>query len=460
MQTKHRNHDWCDIEDISDEKQKELERSINILEKETMPKLKEKRKKADEGENIDKNEIDQQADVMITIINKYREQLKSKVDSTRAFKGETSNIKANLDQDLVAIEQVIRNSKKSIAIQAMSEIVQGNENVKVVIAEVDKSLAEMDRRTVTCFRRGEIDTHVLQKMFGVVESEHDMPSDFDNMSIAKALNDVSFEVTSILTVGSSIVRVCPVKNRAWVNENNAENVVLMDANGRKLITKDKVCPQDLCCDTTGSVFMCFPNGWIAKLNPDHRIKDIVNTKPLNPTSLCVTHSGEILVALVDVGIEDFHKCKQTYIARLDNIGNEKQKIQFEEHRKTRLFQYVMFVDENRNSDILVIDHLKEWKGRLHILNNKGVMRHSYNGTSQLDKYEFHPGSVCCDDQCRIIVADISNSALHLLSPRGELLQLLMTRNDGLVQPFSVRLCAGLLWIGTYRGKVIVAEYKA
>ena len=154
--------------------------------------------------------------------------------------------------------------------------------------------------------------------------------------------------------------------------------------------------------------MCFPNGWISRLTPDNRVKDIVKTEPLGPTSLCVTQSGDILVALVDAEIEDFDKCKHTCIVRLDSLGREKQKIKFEEDGKTRLFQYVKYVHENKNSDIIAIDHLEEFKGRIYILNDKGDIRHSYNGTSKLDKYDFHPVSVCCDDQCRIIVADLNN----------------------------------------------------
>ena len=460
MQTKHRNHDWCDIEDISDEKQKELERNINKLEKETLPKLKEKRRKTNAGENIDKKEIDRQADTMVTLINKYRENLKTKVDSNRASYGDPVDIEANLDQYIVAIEQVVRNSKKSIATQTKSEIVQGNENVKVVISEVNKSLAEMDRRPVTCFRRGEIDTHVLQRMLGDVESEHDMASDFDDMNLSRKSHYVTFKVKNTLNVGKNIIQLCPIGSQAWRHEAHG-TLSLITSNGKETEQIQSVYPQHMSLDKTGTVYMCFADtGWISRLAPDYRIVDLVNIKPLRPQSLCVTQSGDILVALVDVLIKDFDKCKQTYIARLDSLCKEKQKIQFEEDGQTLLFQFTRYVDENRNSDIVVIDHIGEYRGRLYILNNKGVNKHSYNGTSQLDKYDFLPGSVCCDDQCRIIVTDLANSALHLLNPRGELLQLLMTETDGLVHPHSLGLCDGLLWIGTYEGKVIVAEYKA
>ena len=234
---------------------------------------------------------------------------------------------------------------------------------------------------------------------------------------------------------------------------NTDDKILktMSINGTQVFSRDKL----------GNVYMCnFNNKWISVLTPEHRVVDIVNAAPLHPNSLVVTQSGDILVALVDVRTSVFDKCKQTYIARLDNLGREKERIQFENDGQTRLFRYTVHVNENKNGDILVSDKIGEYKGRLYILNNKGKVKHSYNGSSKLKDPDFDPTSVCCDDQCRIIVADLNNSALHLLNAKGELLQLLMTEKDGLVHPYSLGLCDGLLWIGTFEGKVIVAEYIA
>ena len=459
MQKKHKLHDWCDIEDIAGEKEKELARNINIVETETLPKLRRKRGNTNEDENVDKKEIDRQADAMITLINKYRENLKTRVDSIHASDGKTTDMKASLDRDIMDIEQVIGNSKKSIATQAKFEIVQGNENLKVMMTKVDKSLAEIGRQPVTCFRCGEIDAHVLQRMFGDVESGSGISSDSDDVSLTKSFKEVTINVKNTLTVGSSTVHLCTMGNRAWVNEDNAKTTVLMNAKGRTLTTNDKIDPQDLCCDATGNVYMCFPDGWISRMTPDLSVMNIVNTQPLRPHSLCVTQSGDILVALVDVPIKDFDQCEQTYIARLDSLGKEKRRIQLSDD-ETRLFQYCYFVEVNKNCDIVVLDKIELNQGRLYILNNKGKVKHSYNGTSKLGKDTFNPNSVCCDQQCRIIVADGSNSALHLLNERGELLKVLMTEKDGLDGPYSLGLCDGFLWIGTYEGKVIVAEYKA
>ena len=460
MQTKHRHHEWCDIEDISEDKQKELESNINILENEKLPKLKEKRATSQGQKGADEGEVNQQADAMITLINKHRHALLSKINSTTSSGTEAATNMADVDRDIADVEQIIRNSKKSIAIQAKSEIVQGNENVKVVIAEVDKSLAEMGRSTVTCFRCGEIDTRMLQRMLGDVESEYDMSSDFEQMNISQNSSDVSIKVINTMTVGKGVIRICPVDKHVWQNGSGSENICLMNIDGKILHALSVQTIQDLSRDKSGNVYMCsFQNKWISRMTPEHRVVDIVNTSPLHPYSLCVTQSGDILVALVEVRYKDIDKYKQTYIARLDSLGREKQMIQFEEDGKTRLFQYACYVNENKNGDIVVLDRIGEYKGRLYILNNKGEVKHSYNGTSKLEEFDFLPVSVCCDDQSRITVADLANSALHLLNARGELLQLLMTEKDGLVHPHSLGLCDGMLWIGTWEGKVIVAEYN-
>ena len=367
---------------------------------------------------------------------------------------------ADVDRDIADVEQIIRNSKKSIAIQANSEIVQGNENVKVLITEVDKTLDEMDLRTVTCFRRGEIDTRMLQRMFGDVESEHDMTSDFEQINMSRTSSAVSVKVINTLKVGKDVIRICPVDTRVWQYEDNSGKLCLMNTDGKILKTIRISGTQCLSRDKLGNVYMCSASTkWIFMLAPDHRTVDIFNTAPLHPYSMCVTQSGDILVALVDVRVLDFDKCKQTYIARLDSLGREKQRIQFGEDGQTRLFQYATYVTENTNSDILVLDKLGEYKGRLYILNNKGVVKHSFNGTSKLKDPDFYPASVCCDDQCRIIVAELYNDALHLLNARGELLQLLMTKRDRLKRPYFLGLCDGLLWISTLMGKVVVAEYN-
>ena len=371
---------------------------------------------------------------------------------------ETAANMTDVDRDIADVEQVIRNSKKSIAKQAKSEIVQGNENVKVVIAEVDKSLAEMGQSTVTCFRRGEIDTRMLQKMLGDVESEHAMTSDFQQINILKNSSNVSIKVINTLTVGKDIIKVCPIDKRVWRYENKSEKLFLVNTNGSILKTVSVRNVQNLSSDKLGNIYMCdFDNKRISKMIPEHRVVDVVKTAPLHPLSICATQSGDILVALVDVEKKDFDKCNQTYIARLDNLGREKQRIEFGEDGMARLFQYAKDVNENKNGDILVLDKLGKYNGRLYILNNKGKVKHSYNGTSHLDDPDFNPNSTCCDNQCRIILADLNNGALHLLNAQGELLQLIMTKKDGLDGPYSLGPCDGLLWIWTHNGKIIVAE---
>ena len=448
MQTKHKLHDWCDIEDIADEKQKELEKNVNTLETDTLPKLKEKKQSLEKEEGIRTGEIDRHADIMIDLINNHRQILKTKVALLYSAKTETATIIANLDQDIVDVEQIIRNSKKSIAIQANTEIVQGNENVKIVIKEVGKSLVDIGQHTTTDFLPGVIDSFVLKQMVGDVKSDHDVPSLY-----------VTVEVKHNLSIGQNIIRLSPIGSQAWIHEERSGKVTLIDVHGKEIKTLDSMYPQDMAIDVTGSIYLgSFSTGVISKMAPDNRVIDIANTKPLRPISLCVTQSGDILVAIVDTLLKDFAKCKQTYVVKLDIMGSEKQKIALDDIGKKGLFKYLVYVNENGNGDIVVIDRLDIGKGRLYILSDKGKVKFSFSGSSDLVT-PFNPTAVCCDDQCRIIVTDLNNFHLHLLNAKAEPLQLLMTKKDGLVNPYSIGLCNEFLWIGTMEGKVIVAEYK-
>ena len=217
MQTEHKLHDWCDIDDIASEKQKELEKNIGILENMTLPKLLKKKMETLNGQvDKDENNICRQADAMIELINKHRQILISKIRATS--KSESFASTTDLDRDITEIERIIRNSKKSIAVHAKAEIVQGNENVKVVIAEIEKSLAKIDRRTATCFIPGEIDIHALQKMFGDLNPEHDVSSDIDylgnfstdfaHMGISNTPLYVAMILKNTFSVGKEYVRLC------------------------------------------------------------------------------------------------------------------------------------------------------------------------------------------------------------------------------------------------------------
>lgn len=72
---------------------------------------------------------------------------------------------------------------------------------------------------------------------------------------------------------------------------------------------------------------------------------------------------------------------------------------------------------------------------------------------------FEPRGICCDAESQIIVTDCRNHAVHLLSPKGKYVRLILTYKDGIRHPVSVNLDRyGLLWVGCLYGKVHVRKY--
>lgn len=62
-----------------------------------------------------------------------------------------------------------------------------------------------------------------------------------------------------------------------------------------------------------------------------------------------------------------------------------------------------------------------------ILSISGSLRNIYSGQKVVE--EFKPTDVVCDSHCNIIVNDLFNSNIHLMSSSGEFMKYLLTENE-------------------------------
>jgi hypothetical protein len=70
---------------------------------------------------------------------------------------------------------------------------------------------------------------------------------------------------------------------------------------------------------------------------------------------------------------------------------------------------------------------------------------------------FCPTDVYGDSRCIILVTDLFNHRVHLLSPDVEFLKYLLTENEVLV-PFALSLYGSTLWVGDCNGMVKLFHY--
>jgi hypothetical protein len=89
-----------------------------------------------------------------------------------------------------------------------------------------------------------------------------------------------------------------------------------------------------------------------------------------------------------------------------------------------------------------------------ILSSSGCVKSVYHGQN-LKK--FFPSDVACDSRCNILVADLFNHRIHLLSPDGEFLKYLLTE-DEVYAPFALSLYGSTLWVGGCDGAVKLFHY--
>lgn len=91
-----------------------------------------------------------------------------------------------------------------------------------------------------------------------------------------------------------------------------------------------------------------------------------------------------------------------------------------------------------------------------ILSSSGSLKYVYRGQKMRKK--FNASDVAYDSYCNIIICDISDSKIHLLSPDGKFLKYLLTENE-VTHPWSIFLYRYTLWVGDKHGLVKVLQYK-
>jgi hypothetical protein len=130
--------------------------------------------------------------------------------------------------------------------------------------------------------------------------------------------------------------------------------------------------------------------------------------------------------------------------------------EYQEDGQTRLFTLPDKVKQNSNSDICVVNKTSNATGHVVILSSSGRVRSIYSGEN-LDK-AFCPCSIECDSRCNILVTDVYNHLIHLLSPDGQFMKFLLTEKE-VINPTVLSLYGSTLWVGDVQGTVKVFQYK-
>ncbi|XP_048739455.1 uncharacterized protein LOC125653835 [Ostrea edulis] len=142
-----------------------------------------------------------------------------------------------------------------------------------------------------------------------------------------------------------------------------------------------------------------------------QIEEVIRMHGWTPVNLCVTASGDLLVAAYS------DDQTQSKIVRYIN-STEKQTLQFDDDGKP-LFSgnnFIKYIAENGNMDICVADN---GAPAVVVINQDGKLRFRYDGHCTTTNEGFHPFGITTDSRKHILIADSNNHCIHILNEDGQ-----------------------------------------
>ncbi|XP_062577870.1 uncharacterized protein LOC134239735 [Saccostrea cucullata] len=212
---------------------------------------------------------------------------------------------------------------------------------------------------------------------------------------------------------------------------------------------------------------------------------VISTDPLVPLGICQSVDGGLLVTLIENGA-DYYKL-DSHSRRLSvdggllvslreresdlyNLKSHSRRLvrhftvrgdviheyEYQEDGQTRLFTLPYRMTQSSNSGICVVNRTNEHVGNLVIMSPSGRIKSVYRGQNLKNK--FSPFDVDCDSFCNILVTDIYNKQIHLLSPGGDFLKFLLSENEENA-PYTLSHNKSTLWVMHWEGLDKLIKYR-
>ncbi|XP_062572809.1 uncharacterized protein LOC134234780 [Saccostrea cucullata] len=249
------------------------------------------------------------------------------------------------------------------------------------------------------------------------------------------------------------------EDQCYINELPSKYIEKVNQQGIKEKHRFSITPTDMCVTDNSDVYFTDEiNKSISCLSPSGSVSTVISTDPLRPLGICLSVDGGLLVTLKDnaLGLHKLELYSRRLVRHITVTGDVIHVYEYQEDGHTRLFTFPFRVVQNSDSDICVVNLKSGTTGELMIMSASGHMKSVYRGQNLTEV--FKPIDVVCDSLCNILVTDIKNKQIHLLSPDGEFLKILLTENDENL-PSSLSLYKSTLWVGYQKGLVKVFKYR-
>ena len=442
----HKGHDWITISTAATLRTRGLLKSLKKIEEEDIQLMDKKIQKAsqllEKNKNRCENEISRVHEYYEAILGKLdkikRKHEKSLRDSLESKNADVRKDKSSLEEKKKKVLQHIKYMRDNGS--TMTDIIflkTHRELTKLISTEVDY----IQKSDFTLRHEGgDINETMLESMMGQT---------FD-------ANQVTVTEADSFQWGDKAIIVLEAMNEETCLLRNIEEPKVKQVNkGGKKEKKFSVAINDACVTDKNEIYVSdLKNKSISRLSPSGSVSMVFSTGPLEPVGICQTKDGDLLITLAHP--DQPNSNRRSLVRHVTLTGYIIREYEYQEDDQTRLFSLPWRITQNGNTDICVINMTSDSSGELLILSFSGFLKSIYPEQDQRGKLKLT--DVVCNSYSNIIVSELKNSTVHLLSPGGEFMRYLLTENQ-VNHPFSMSLKNSTLWTGDAHGRVQVFQCK-
>ncbi|XP_063408439.1 uncharacterized protein LOC134692025 [Mytilus trossulus] len=174
-----------------------------------------------------------------------------------------------------------------------------------------------------------------------------------------------------------------------------------------------------------------------------------DVKPLGPICVHVTSDHRVIIGAWSGG-RLLPVTGRRVVVVMDQKGKQLEEYEHDNHNKP-LFTYPSCVTTTSNGNICVVDILDDdGRGRVVVLSPGGDILDTYTGHPKVNTEEkpFEPRGILTTPSDNIIVTDVVNHLLHILTDQGQSITYYNLHDMGILLPFSIALSmTGTIYIG-------------
>ncbi|XP_063409711.1 uncharacterized protein LOC134692972 [Mytilus trossulus] len=174
-----------------------------------------------------------------------------------------------------------------------------------------------------------------------------------------------------------------------------------------------------------------------------------DVKPLYPINVHVTSDHRVIIGAKSSG-KILPVTGRRVVVVMDQEGKQLKEYEHDNHNK-QLFTCPLCVTSTSNGNICVVDMLDyDFRGRVVVLSPGGDILGTYTGHPDVNTEEkpFEPKGILTTPSDNIVVTDVENHLLHILTDQGQIITYYNLSDIGILGPYFLALStSGTIYIG-------------